>query len=261
MTATSAREVLRRPMGRWRLEWLRLTRSARGVSLLGTFLVLGLVGPVLARYLPSIVGHAQEGVTIIVPPPTPADGLANYLDQANQIGLVVAVVVAAGALAFDSRPGLSTFLRTRVDRMWDLLAPRFTVTAVAVVLAYLVGALAAWYGTVLLLGHLPPGAVLAGLLCEAAYLVLVVAVVAAAASFVRGTIGTVGLSLGVLLLLPLLGLVHAVHDWLPSSLTSAPVELVGTATLSTYVPALVVSVVATVLLLVLAVARLGRREV
>jgi ABC-2 type transport system permease protein len=132
------------------------------------------------------------------------------------------VVITAGALTFDARRGLSTFLRTRATSMWQLIAPRFTVNAAAAVTAYTLGTLAAWCETVLLLGSPPPGAMLAGLLYGSAYLIFAVSVTTAAASVTRSTLGTVGITLGALLALPLLGMIGPLHTWLPSTLVTAP---------------------------------------
>ena len=81
------------------------------------------------------------------------------------------VAISAGAMSFDTHRGFSTFLSTRATGMWVLVATRFTVNATAAALAYTLGLLAAWYETALLLGSLPVGAMLAGLLCESVYLV------------------------------------------------------------------------------------------
>ena len=80
-----------------------------------------------------------------MPAPAPKDGIANYISQVGQTGLIVVVVITAGALAFDARRGLSTFLRTRTSTMWQLIAPRFTINAAAAVTAYTLGTVAAWY--------------------------------------------------------------------------------------------------------------------
>ena len=148
-----------KPMNGWKLERLRMTRTPRAVALAGTYLFFGLLGPVTAKYLQDIVNRFQSGVQVILAHPTPKDGIANYISQISQIsqtGLVVVIVITAGALTFDARRGLSTFLRTRTTSMWQLIAPRFTVNAVAAGAAYTLGTLAAWYETALLLGpHLP----------------------------------------------------------------------------------------------------------
>lgn len=251
----------RKPMSSWRLEWLRITRTPRAIALGAVYLFFGLLGPVTAKYLQQIVNRVQSGVQVIVAPPVPKDGIANYISQVSQTGLIVVIVITAGALTFDARPGLSTFLRTRATSMWQLIAPRFTVNAAAAVAAYTLGTLAAWYETVLLLGSPPPGAMFAGLACGSVYLIFAVSVATAAASVARSTLGTVGVSLGVLLALPVLGMIGPLHAWLPSTLATAPVALLASSTFGDYLPALATALVSTPLLLATATFQLEHRDV
>ena len=258
---SSSAAISPRAMNLWRLEWLRMTRTPRWIVLFGVYLVFGLVGPVMAKYLPEILGEVQSEMTIIVPAPQPKDGIINYVSQVAQTGLIVVVSIAASTLAFDARRGLSTFFRTRVSSMWILIRPRLVVTAAAAVLAYAVGTLAAWYETTLLLGPLPMDAILAGLLCEAIYLVFVVAVVSAAAAVARAVLGALGIALTVLILLSIVGGLGFLHDWLPTTLAGAPAALLTTAAMSDYLPAMTVALAASVALVALAVVALRGREV
>jgi ABC-2 type transport system permease protein len=226
----------------------------------GVYLFFGLLGPVTAKYLQDIVNRVQSGVQVIVAHPTAKEGIANYISQAGQTGLVIVVVIAASAVTFDARRGLCTFLRTRASSMWQLIAPRFAASAAAAA-AYTLGTLAAWYETALLLGQPPAGAMLAGLLCGSAYLVFAVSAATAAASVARGTLAAVGVTLGVLLGLPLLGLAGPLHPWLPSTLLTAPITLLTHASLSDYLPALATAAAGSALLLAVATSRLARREV
>jgi ABC-2 type transport system permease protein len=250
-----------KPMTTWRLERLRMTRTPRAIALGAVYLFFGLLGPVTAKYLQDIVNRAQSGLQIIVAHPTAKDGIANYISQASQTGLVVVVVIAAGAFTFDARRGLSTFLRTRADNMWQLIAPRFAVNTAAAVAAYTLGTLAAWYETALLIGSPPAGAMLGGLLCGSVFLIFAVSVTTAAASVARSTLATVGITLGVLLALPILGIAGPLHAWLPSTLVTAPVALLGRSDLGDYLPALGTAAIGTALLLTVATLRLARRDV
>lgn len=265
MTTISAPPITERmtprSMSIWRLEWLRLVRTPRWMVLFGVYLVFGLLAPVMAKYLPEILGHVQSEMTIIVPSPQPRDGIINYVNQVAQAGLIVVVTIAASALTFDSRRGLSTFLRTRMHSVWGLVQPRIVVTAAAAVLAYTIGTVAAWYESALLLGPLPVGSLLAGLLCEFIYLFFVIAVVAAASALARGTLGTVGIALTALILMSIVGGLGILHDWLPTSLAGAPAALLTSTTLTDYLPAMTAAVVASVALIAAAVIALRRREI
>lgn len=249
-----------RRMGLWRLEWLRLTRTPRLLALVGVFVFFGLLGPVTATYLPDILANVQSGMTIIVPAPQPRDGIINYVSQAGQIGLVVLVAIAAGAMSFDSRPGLSIFLRSRVGSMWQLVRPRIVVVTVAGIAAYGAGLLAAWFETVVLLGSLEPAALLAGLLCQAVYLLFVVALVTAAASLARSTPAILGIALTSVIALSVIGGLGVAHDWLPTTLAGAQVALLGTTSLVDYLPAIGTAVIAAAALIAAGVHRLARRE-
>jgi ABC-2 type transport system permease protein len=248
-------------MSAWRLERLRMTRTPRAIALGATYLLFGLLGPVTARYAQEIFNRLETSVQIIMPAPAPKDGIANYISQVSQTGLIVVVVITAGALSFDAHRGLSTFLRTRTSSIWQLIAPRFTINAAAAVIAYTLGTAAAWYETALLLGSPPAGPMVAGLLCGAVYLVFSVATATAAASVARSILGTIGITLGVLLALPVLGIAGPLHPWLPSTLVTAPVALLDGSALSDYLPALATAAASTVLLLAAATSRFGHREV
>lgn len=246
----------------WRLEWLRLVRTPRAVALGLVFVFIGLIEPVATKYENKLLGHVGGGIKVTLPPPTPADGLNSYVSEVTLIGLILVVAFTAAAMSFDTRHGLATFLRTRVAGSWPLVAPRFAVNAGAAAVAYVLGTLCAWYETQVLIGALPAGGMLAGILCGIAYFTLAVAVTVFAASVVRSTIGAVGIALGILIALPIASAIQPIANWLPSALVGAPASLVnGSEHLSHFAPALVVSLAASALALVMAVRQLGRREI
>lgn len=250
-------------MSLWRLELLRLVRTRRLVALVGVYLVFGFVGPLTARYLSEIIslaGGDLQGATIQLPEPTPADGMAQFSSNAVQIGTLVAVVVAAGAVAFDAVPEMGVFLRTRVARVHDILIPRVTVTAAAASAAFVLGVLAAWYETWALIGSLDASAVLAGIAFGVLFLVFVVALVTAVAGWTRTVLSTVMVSVVVLLVLPLLGIADAVGRWLPGSLAGALAELSAGAPASDYLGASVVTAVLSAVLVGVGVVGASRRE-
>jgi ABC-2 type transport system permease protein len=249
-------------MGLWRLEWLRLYRTPRAISLGALFLVVGLIEPIVTKYESKIFAHVGNGVRISAPPPTAADGLSSYVSEVLLVGLILVVVLAAGALTFDSNLGRAIFFRTRVASTWQLIAPRAAVMAAAAAVAYLLGTLAAWYETTLLIGSLPASQVLAGVICGAIYLAFAVAVTTLAASFARSTIATAGIAFMILLVLPILGTVHVVARWLPSALVNAPVDVVsGTHQFGYFWPAFIVAAAASAAALAAATRRLNAREV
>ncbi len=251
-------------MSAWRLEWLRLVRTPRAIALVAVYVIFGLGEPVLVKYLNKILGHAgggASGIKFTAPPPVPSDGISAYVSQVSLLGLIAVIIIAVGAFNFDARQGLATFLRARAGSMWQLVTPRFAVNAAAAVVAYLLGTLAAWYETSLLIGSLPAAAIGEGAFCGAIYLVFAVALSALTASFIRSTPGAAGVTAVLLIALPIAGSVHSIKYWLPSTLVNAPVDLLDGTRLSHYLPGLTVTIVASAALLATATTRLRTREV
>jgi ABC-2 type transport system permease protein len=248
-------------MSLWRLEWLRLRRTWRGPGLLAMFLFFGFLGPVSARYLPDLLKHIQSNVQVIVPPPVPADGIQQYIGNVTQLGLLAVVAAAAGAFAFDGAPELAAFLRTRVPSMRRLVLTRFLAYAVAAAVVFALGAAAAWYETVVLLGTLSPLPMLAGIAYGSLYFAFAVALTALAAGIARGVLGTVVVTFVFVVVIALAGVIPAVNVWLPGRLASAIVGLAQGDAVPDYLRAALVAVAGSAASLVGAVALLGRREV
>ncbi len=247
-------------MSLWKLEWIRLFRTKRWIALLGVYVFFGLVGPLTARYISEILESFGGGVQVVVPEPVAADGIASYVSNAAQIGLLVSVGVAAAALAFDARPQMGIFLRTRVASVRDIIAPRYLVVTGAVAAAFTLGSVAALYESTVLMGSLPFGGWLLGTFLGCLYLAFAVAVVAAVAGRTQSVLVAVIVTVGILLLLPIIGIAPNVGEWLPSHLVGAIDSLVRGGGFSDYLGATAVTVALTIGSLSLAVRWAQQRE-
>jgi ABC-2 type transport system permease protein len=245
----------------WRLEWLRLVRTHRLTGLVAVFLLFGFTGPLTARYLEELLRRFGGGVEVRLPEPAPADGMAAYVDNGQQLGLLVVVLVAAAALAFDAQRESAAFLRTRVRGMWQLVLPKVAVNAGAAAGAFALGALAAWYETAVLLGGLPAAETLAGIAYVAVYLAFAVTLTALAAAVLRGVVGTALAALAALLLLGLVESLGILADWLPSHLVGSLHVLAGGGDPGEFLPAAAVTLALGALAVAAATWRLGRRDV
>jgi ABC-2 type transport system permease protein len=245
----------------WRLEWLRLVRTRRLLVILSVYAFFGLVGPLTARYLSQILSRlGTGGIQVQFPTPKPADGIAQFVSNASQIGLLVVIMVAGSALAFDARLEMAIFLRTRVDSVRKIIIPAYAMSTAAAVLGLAVGSLAAWYETAVLLGAPPPGAMALGIVLGAVFLAFAVALTALVAGFVRSTVATIGVTLGILLGLAIVGNFGAVGRWLPTKLAGALTGLVAGDPVADYLPAVIACVVVTVAALFGASLLAERRE-
>jgi len=245
----------------WRLEWLRLVRTHRLTVLLGVFAFLGFTGPLTARYLGEILkALGTGGIEVNFPPPRPVDGIAEYAGNVSQIGLLVVVLIAASALAFDGRREMALFLRTRLP-VRAIVFPAYAMNVGAAVLGCAVGSATAWYETALLLGPLPAGRMLLGVGLTAVFLAFAIAVTALTASLTRSTIAAAGSALALLLAMAIAGSVPAVARFLPTSLAGAMTGLAGDTAVSSFVPAAAIAVAAGVACVAGAIAISTRHEI
>jgi ABC-2 type transport system permease protein len=206
----------------WQMERLRLSRTGRWIPVVAAYAFFGVLGPVSVRYASAIIKRVGTGgATITFPPAVPSDGIQAFVKNAQQIGLLATVIIAAGALAFDAHPTISTFLRTRVRPMGAIILPKYTWSTAVAITGFAAGAAAAWALTSALLGALPVAGMLEGIALFWLYLAFAVAVVALAATLASTQLSTVLVALVTLLALPIMGLVRGVEPWLPSHLAGA----------------------------------------
>ncbi|MFD3688460.1 ABC transporter [Nocardiopsis sp. NPDC058631] len=250
----------------YRNEIRRMTRTHSLTGLLVFFAFFGAASPLLAFLLPDLmaamegVEGVQPGMSGLLPEATPVAAIGSYVENAQTLGVLFVLLVAAAGLALDGSPGRSTFYRVRVFGPTALVLPRFAVPAAAAVASYTVGVLVAWAVTLLLIGELPLGATLAGALFTGLFLVFAVAVTALVASRFRGLPSTVGFSVVALVLLLLLGQLPVVGEWSPTTLVAAQAALPGGVPAADFLPAAVSALVGTAVLLALAVRGFGSRE-
>ncbi|MFP3908015.1 MAG: hypothetical protein ACLFWR_13375 [Acidimicrobiales bacterium] len=244
-----------------RLEILRMVRTHRWMALFGIYGFFGVLGPLTARYLNEIIEHFGTGEVVFeAPDPRPVDGIIQFTSNASQLGLLAVVLIAAAAISVDARPEVAAFLRTRVAKPGHLVVPRFAVATVTAVVALVVGTAIAWTLTASLLGGLPVEAMALGTLLGGLYLGFAVAVVTAISGLIRSVPAIALSALGVLIVMPIVGLVPAIEVWLPSHLFGAIIGLIDGAPAADYLRSGLVTLVATPLLVGFAMARYDARE-
>jgi ABC-2 type transport system permease protein len=243
----------------WRLEWLRLFRTRKWMILAGVYGFFGVLGPLTARYLAEIMDAVGGGVEMELPELTPADGITQYIGNAQQLGLLAVAFVAAGALAFDANREMSIFLRTRA-KVAAIFTPRFIVNAAAAVAGFTFGAIIAYVGTGILLEWLAIGPFLLGVALHGVYLIFVVAVIAVLSSVFRSVLAVALTTLGVMILVAIVAVIPQLAAWLPSELVGAIDTLIRDGGFD-YWRSLIVTVAAIPVLSYIAVQRFAAREV
>ena len=243
----------------WRLEWTRIVRTLSAILLPILFVFFAIVGPLMARYLPDLLERFADQITIILPDPTPLEGLVQYLGNVEQLGLAGIIVVAAMAICIDSKRELSVFFRSRTT-VRHLIVPRIVVPLALAMFSVSLGAAVVSVTTQIVLGPLPLAEVALGTVLYCAYLVFAVSVVVFVSSLAKPVPVVAIVSIVAIILTGILGLLPVVGDWLPSVLTGATIRLVAGESW-TYTMPLIVTAATSTALLGFGIWRLDRREI
>lgn len=202
-----------------RKELLELLRTLRLPVVLIVFVVLGLVSPVVARYMREIleaVGGAEfQG---LLPEPDAGDAVAQLTRNVGQFGVLTAILVTMGSVATEKERGTAAFLLTKPLSRGAFLAAKVTAIGVLLALATASAGVLCWVYTAILFEPLPvpafAGAVALIWLSLATFAAITFsASVMAPSALVAGGIGVASLMVaGVLSVLP------GLSSWLPTGL-------------------------------------------
>jgi ABC-2 type transport system permease protein len=143
-----------------RKEFREAVRSNRLLVVGVVFLILGIISPVTARYMPELLkalGTGQSGVQIIVPPPTVADVVAQYLENVAGTGIFVAILLPMGMVAREKERGTAAFVLSKPVSRTAFLAAKAVILVMLLAIGVLVAAVATYVYTAILFQPLPLG--------------------------------------------------------------------------------------------------------
>ena len=180
-------------------EVLEQWRTRRLWVLAAVFLFFGLLSPITAQLTPQIVRWAAEaapGLVIQVPPPSVADAVAQYLKNLSQVVPLAVVLVAMGSLVGEKEKGTLPMVLARPVSRGMVLAAKFLALVLTLLVALALGAVAAYYYTVVLFGGLPAGSFLLLNAAAGLFLLLVLALTFMASTVMPSTVTAGALAFG-----------------------------------------------------------------
>ncbi len=202
-------------------------RTRRAVVMVAVFVLFGLASPLIAKFTPEILKSVPgaEQFAGLIPEPTAADAVGQYIKNLTQFGFVLVILLGMGAVAGEKERGTAAIILSKPLPRWAFLLSKFVAQAVVYLVALLLGTLAAYYYTLVLFEPLAFGPFLFGGL-----LLWLWALVFAAATLLGSTIGkSTGGAAGVALLgavlLLILGGFPQVSSFFPSALVGWAAQL------------------------------------
>lgn len=207
-----------------RKELLEQWRSYRLLVVTVVLLLFGgFIAPFMARYGSELIAAlAPQGDEIagLMPNPTAAVAVQEYVESLSQFGVLVALLVAMGAVAREKDKGTAALMLAKPLPRWVFLVAKFIALALTFTVGILIAAVACYYYTLLLFEALDIASWLAlnGLLLL--FLLVYVALTLFCSTLTTSQVLSGGLAFGLLMVLTALGVLPTVGDYLPGRLVS-----------------------------------------
>lgn len=225
---------------------LREAVASRRLLVTGAvFLLLGIISPLTAKYMPELLqalGTGQAGVQISFPTPSVADAIAQYLKNVAGTGIFIAILLSMGMVAREKERGTAAFVLTKPISREAFLAAKIAALTIVLGIGVLVAAIATYIYTAILFQPLALGG-----FAGSTALVLLSLVVYGLLTFLGSTLAgsqlpAVGIGLAAWVLLSILGISPTLARFTPAGLIESAGALARGTSPEHLLPALIANI-------------------
>ncbi len=205
-----------------RKELLEQWRTYRALVVGAVLLAFGLLSPLTAKLTPELVRLIPNGDQLagLIPAPTALDAVAQYLKNMSQFAVILALLLAMGAVTQEKERGTAAMMLSKPLPRWAFLAAKFAALGLVFGGSLVLAGAGAYYYTWLLFGplDLAAWAALNGLLLV--FTLVYVAVTLLCSVLTRSQAAAGGIAFGVLVVLAILGAIPQIGQYLPGELVT-----------------------------------------
>jgi ABC-2 type transport system permease protein len=207
-----------------RKELIEQWRSYRLLVVAVTLLLFGgFIAPLTAKYTPELLrALAPNGDEIakLMPTPTAAVAVEEYVGTISQFGVLVVLLVAMGAVAQEKDRGTAALMLVKPLPRGVFLAAKYVALGLTLVVSIAIAGAACYYYTLLLFEALDLSSWLAlnGLLLV--FLLVFVALTLFCSTLTRSQVAGGGLAFGLMMVLTAIGAIPTIGDYLPGRLVT-----------------------------------------
>lgn len=207
-----------------RKEMLEQWRSYR-LFIVAVVLLLfgGFIAPLSAKYTPELIkALAPNGDEIarLMPAPTAALAVEEYVGNISQFGVLAVLLVAMGTVAQEKDKGTAALMLVKPLPRQVFLAAKFVALAITLTVSVLIAALACYYYTMLLFEALDISSWLALNGLVLLFLLVYVALTLFCSTLTSSQLVGGGLAFGMLMAFTAIGALPRVGEYLPGRLVS-----------------------------------------
>jgi ABC-2 type transport system permease protein len=245
-----------------RKELLQQWRTRRIYVVVAVFALFGLLSPLLAYFTPQLLSTLEgaEQFAELIPTPSAADALGQYVKNITQFGFLIAILLGMGAVAAEKERGTTAMILSKPLPRWAFVLSKFVAQMLVYLLAFALGALGAFYYTAFLFEGLLPGPFLLGNLLLFIWLLTFAAVTLLGSTVGNSTGSAAGAALAGAVVLFIAGSIPQLSAFAPAALVGWASQLGLEGAPSGNAGAIVASIVFIVVCLLLAVAAFEEQE-
>lgn len=140
-----------------RKEWLEQRRTHKLLIVCVVFVLFGLTSPLLAKFTPEIIKMIPGGdqISLIIPAPTVADAVTQYLKNLTQFGLLLALLMGMGMVSQEKERGTAALMLAKPVSRKSFILAKAAAMGISFLAGILLAAAAGYYYTLLLFEALP----------------------------------------------------------------------------------------------------------
>jgi ABC-2 type transport system permease protein len=238
-------------------------RTWKGIVFLAVFLITGIISPLFAKYTPELlksIPNLPAGLAGIIPTPTMADSVAQYLKNTAQFGILLVILLTMYVLAQEKERGTAAMMLTKPVSRSAVIMAKWLAGMTVLMAGLVVDGLACLAYTAILFEPLPFGAFWIMNLLLFLYLGVYLTVALMASALARTqTIAAAG-AFGGLIVLIILDSIPRLSDYMPGKLVNWGSSFVLKGDVSAW-PALAVTAGMIAVALLVACLRFEREEI
>lgn len=203
-----------------RKELLQQWRTRRVLVVGAVFAMFGLMSPLIAYFTPQLLSTIEgaEMFADLIPTPTRADALSQYIRNITQFGFIIAVLLGMGAVAGEKERGTTAMVLSKPLPRWAFILSKFVAQSTVYVLGFALAAAGAYLYTAYLFESLMPGPFLLGNVLLLLWLLTFAAVTLLGSTLADSTGMGAALAFGGAIVLLLAGSIPQLSAFAPSAL-------------------------------------------
>ncbi|MWV46809.1 hypothetical protein GRF59_24680 [Paenibacillus sp. HJL G12] len=206
----------------FRKEMLEMGRSYKWLWVPLVFLMLGVMQPIVTRFMPEILksaGNMPKGMTITMEPPSGAEVMAQTLSQYNSVGLLILVLSLMTMISGERQSGVSQMIFSKPVSFVSYTAAKWMSMLSLITVSFVLGYAGAWYYTAQMIGPVDAAAAVKAGLFYLLWMWFAGSLTLLVSSLLNPAAGIAFVSLGAALLLSLMyGMIPEYLAWSPGAL-------------------------------------------